>query len=107
MSYFSISPIALQQRLHNHPLPILLDVRERGEFDYVHLPESLWIPLHQLPQRLQELNPQQEIVVICHHGMRSRQAAQYLCSQGFVQVTNLSGGIDAWAHHCDPQMLRY
>jgi rhodanese-related sulfurtransferase len=107
MSYSSISPTALQQRLQTHPLPILLDVREPHEFNYVHLPGSLSVPLRTLPQRVHELNPEQEIVVICHHGMRSQQAANFLDSQGFLHVINLSGGIAAWAKYCDPQMPEY
>lgn len=85
----------------------LLDVREPNEFHYAHIANSVLIPLHQLPERLNELDKQQEIIVICHHGMRSQQAALYLEYSGFTNLANLQGGTDAWAVLCDSAMLRY
>jgi rhodanese-related sulfurtransferase len=65
------------------------------------------VPLNQIPSRLSELNPQQEIVVICHHGMRSLQAANYLVQSGYKNIANLTGGIDAWSCKCDSSVRRY
>ena len=68
---------------------------------------SRHIPLGQLPARLGELDKEQEIVVICHHGMRSQQACVYLQHAGFSRLYNLQGGIDAWSVACDPSIRRY
>lgn len=107
MQIKQISAIALQQRLAEGEMVFLLDVRESVEFDYAHIQNSVLIPLAQLPQRFIELDPEQEIIVICHHGIRSLQAAQYLRQQGFRHVINLSGGVAAWASDCDLTMPRY
>jgi len=107
MQIKTISAIALQQRLADDEMLFLLDVREPVEFDYAHIQNSVLIPLAHIPARFTELDPEQEIIVICHHGIRSLQAAQYLRQQGFRHVINLSGGIAAWASDCDLTMPRY
>lgn len=89
------------------PPPLLLDVRESWEYQRVHLPESKLIPMRQIPMALSSLDEHQEIVVICHHGIRSRQVAYFLEMNGFKQVINLYGGIDAWAREVDPTMPMY
>ena len=63
--------------------------------------------MRQIPQAADNLDPDQEIVVICHHGIRSRQVAMYLEYQGFSDVINLYGGIDAWARDVDRGMATY
>jgi rhodanese-related sulfurtransferase len=107
MTVKQISAVALQERLANDEMLFLLDVREPHEFNYAHIKDSVLIPLNQIPQRLKELDPEQEIIVICHHGIRSQQAANYLQEQGFKNVVNLSGGVAAWASDCDLSMPRY
>ncbi len=102
-----LSVFDLQTKLNQNSTLYLLDVREVNEYDYTHIPNSVLIPLRQIPDRLNELNAEDEIVVICHHGMRSQQAAMYLVHSGFKNVANLSGGIDAWACQCDPSIKRY
>ena len=87
--------------------PILIDVREQWEYDVVHLPNSQLVPLAQLPAHLNQLDEDAEIVLICHHGIRSRAAALYLEQQGFKKVINLKGGIDAWAKEVDADMPTY
>jgi len=87
--------------------PILLDVREASEYDICHIKNSTLIPMGEITSRLQELDEDDEIICICHHGMRSMQVAVYLESQGFVNVVNLTGGIDAWSVSVDPDMPRY
>jgi len=87
--------------------PQLLDVREPWEFKLCQLPGSLLIPLGKLHNQLDQLDPQREIIVICHHGIRSRQAGSYLERNGFSHVINLSGGVDAWALEIDPNMSIY
>jgi rhodanese-related sulfurtransferase len=88
-------------------LPLLLDVREPGEWDICHINGSQLMPMQSVPSRLSELNPEQEIVCICHHGMRSAQVGYFLERNGFDNVINLAGGIDAWATQIDPRMRRY
>lgn len=87
--------------------PLLLDVREPWEYRICSLEGSQLIPMGQLPAALNALDPQRETVVICHHGVRSRQVAMYLDYQGFRDVINLAGGLDAWARDVDRQMATY
>ncbi len=90
-----------------HPAPLLLDVRELWEFEKCHLPNSLLVPMRQIPSTINEFDPDKEIVVICHHGIRSRSVAMYLANNEFRNVINLSGGIDSWAKEVDSSMLTY
>jgi adenylyltransferase/sulfurtransferase len=96
----------LKARLDNGDNLFLLDVRQPYEFKLVNLGGTL-IPLGELPQRVHELDASQEIVVYCHHGMRSAHAVAFLRQAGFANVKNLSGGIDAWAREVEPTMKRY
>ncbi len=107
MAVTQLSVRQLQQRLQNGDTPLLVDVREPQEFDFVHLKDSTLIPLRQLPQNLDRLDKKQEIILICHHGIRSQQAADYMDYVGFTHVVNLEGGIEAWAMECDDTMPRY
>ncbi|CAA9889523.1 Rhodanese domain-containing protein [Candidatus Methylobacter favarea] len=107
MSVKQISAIELKNRIQKGDKLFLLDVREPNEFQYAHIDNSVLIPLNQLPKRLNELDAQQETVVICHHGMRSQQAAAYLEHSGFNAIANLTGGIDAWSCECDSSVPRY
>lgn len=103
-----VSPESLQQQLQENPQAyFLLDVREPFEYQIVSLDNSVLIPMNQIPERLDELDKDQAIVVICHHGMRSENVAYYLDQQGFSQIFNLTGGIDAWARSCDSEMALY
>ncbi len=87
--------------------PLLLDVREPWEYQVVHLENSRLVPMRQIPQIEDTLDPDQEIIVICHHGIRSRQVALYLENKGFTNVVNLRGGVDAWARHTDMSLPTY
>ncbi len=87
--------------------PILLDVREGWEYNLCALPGSVHIPMGQIQARLNELDRNREIVVVCHHGVRSNQVAHYLAHQGYAKLYNLSGGIDAWAREIDKKMRTY
>ncbi|HYE51566.1 MAG TPA: rhodanese-like domain-containing protein [Azospirillaceae bacterium] len=86
---------------------ILLDVREPWEVDLCALDGSLNIPLGSLPTRVSGITADLPVVTVCHHGFRSAQAAAWLRSQGFDRVTNLSGGMDAWARRVDTTMKVY
>ncbi|HRF72612.1 MAG TPA: rhodanese-like domain-containing protein [Accumulibacter sp.] len=89
------------------PRPILLDVREPWEYALCHLADSFLLPMQTVPARLAELDADADIVVICHHGVRSRQLGSFLENQGFRSVYNLAGGVDAWAREVDPTMRKY
>jgi adenylyltransferase/sulfurtransferase len=104
-----ISPKALAERLCREPLPLLLDVREVEEHNFAALPNSKLIPLSEFQNRLGELEPwrDSEIVVYCHHGIRSLHAIAQLGSAGFSNLCNLSGGIDAWSREVDASIPRY
>ncbi|NIP99401.1 MAG: rhodanese [Nitrospinaceae bacterium] len=97
----------LQQRLEGEGVGLLLDVREEWEHSLAAIPGSVNIPLAQLVDRLQELAFEDDIVVYCHVGQRSFQAAQILVESGFPGVFNLVGGIDAWSQVIDPSIRRY
>jgi rhodanese-related sulfurtransferase len=87
--------------------PLLLDVREPWEFDHCHIPNARLEPMGSIPNRLAELDAQRETVVICHHGVRSYHVARFLEHNGFKNVINLSGGVDAWAKEVDRTMPLY
>lgn len=98
----------LQLAAHlEHSTPLLIDVREPWEFDTCHIDQSISIPMSQIPTQLQQMDNANEIVVICHHGVRSRQVIQYLQRQSTGNLINLEGGIDAWARQIEPDMAVY
>lgn len=86
---------------------LMLDVREPWEVQICMLPGSRHIPMREIPARVQDLPISDEIVVICHHGHRSQQVANFLVQRGYESVYNLQGGIDAWAREVDARMPRY
>jgi rhodanese-related sulfurtransferase len=88
---------------------VLLDVREQDEYDLVHIDGARHVPMSQIQARLEELRPLQDepIVVHCHHGGRSERVTHWLRANGFGQVQNMAGGIDAWAAEIDPTLTRY
>lgn len=97
----------LLARTEPNDQPILLDVREPWEFDICRLDGARLIPMRQIPASIGELETEQPVVVICHHGIRSQQVALYLEHQGFSRVYNLRGGVDGWARDVDPAMAKY
>jgi rhodanese-related sulfurtransferase len=96
-----------QQRQHPNA-PLLLDVRELWEYQTANLPDSVLIPMGEIASRVHtELDPDQQIVVLCHHGARSLNVTMWLRNQGFENVQSLAGGIDAWSRSIDPSVPRY
>jgi rhodanese-related sulfurtransferase len=87
--------------------PLLLDVREPWEYAIAHIAGSRLVPMRDIPTLLHELDLDRETVVICHHGIRSAQAAYFLERCGFSKVINLRGGVDAWAKQVDPTLSLY
>ena len=104
---FAISPKELKTRLDKGDKLVLVDVREEWEYSLAKLDGSILIPLGTLPQSLARLNRDLEIIAICHHGMRSADATNFLLQQGFPNVKNLVGGIDAWSTQVDRTVPRY
>ena len=86
---------------------MLLDVREPEELEQAAIAGAHHIPMRQVPERLGELPKDKPIVVFCHAGGRSRRVAQFLAANGFEQVFNLDGGIDAWSLTVDGRVGRY
>jgi rhodanese-related sulfurtransferase len=97
----------LKARLDRGEPPILLDVRQDWETKLCRLENAVHIPIEEIQLRTEELDPQNEIVVYCHQGVRSAAVAEYLRSLGFTDVKNLAGGLDSWARAIDPTMRRY
>lgn len=91
--------------------PVLLDVREPAEWQAasVEAPgaELLQMSMQTIPARLNELDPDRPVAILCHHGGRSMQVAMFLARQGFAHVANIAGGIDAWSLQVDPSVPRY
>lgn len=104
--YGNISPRELKDRLDSGDGPRLLDVREPWEFDLARIEGSKLVPMGELAERLPDLDPEAETVVICHHGARSAHVAAALSRAGFENVLNLTGGLDAYSE-VDPEIPRY
>lgn len=105
----TITPAELAAWLKEPTAPALLDVREPGEHDFCALTGSRLLPLGELAERADELTDwrDREIVVYCHHGVRSAHAIGILRHFGFTRLINLTGGIDRWSLEVDPQVPRY
>ena len=104
---FEITVQELQTKQNVGTDCVLLDVREPEEVALVQLPNSVHIPMGDIPSRLHDLDPDSEIVVYCHHGVRSLQVVHFLHQHDFEHVVSLAGGIDAWAIEIEPEMTRY
>lgn len=104
---FSISPQCLKRLIDEGRDIVLLDVREEWEYRTVHLKDAKWIPIGELAQGVYTLNPYAEIIVYCHRGMRSLDAACLMQQLGFKNVKSLVGGIDEWARAVDSNLQRY
>ena len=102
-----LEPLQLRARLDHGDTITILDVREPEEIRIAAFPGALHIPMGEIPARLNELDPDAAMVVVCHHGMRSAQVAMYLARTGFAHVSNLNGGIDEWSLTVDPATPRY
>jgi len=102
-----ITPRALAERMSAGVSPDLLDVREPYEWSIARLPDARLVPLDALPEAVQTLDRDAELVVYCHHGMRSAAAVAWLRERGFLRARNLTGGIDRWSREVDPSTRRY
>ena len=104
-----ISVAGLKARLDRGDRPTLINVREPFEWEISNLGAygARMIPLKQLPERMHELDPANEIILYCRSGARSGNAAQYLAAAGFTNPVNVVGGMLAWAREIDPSCPTY
>ena len=107
MPHSEISPQSLAARLTNGDALVIIDVREPWEYDLANIPNSDLVPLSTLPSATNRFDKTASYVVLCHHGMRSEMAANWMRSQGFTSVLNLTGGIEAWSMDVDDSVPRY
>ena len=103
----NLSPPQVQQLLDDERDLLLLDVRERWEFEICNIQASINISMGDIPATAENLDSDKENIFICHHGSRSMQVAGFLEHAGFANVINLDGGIDAWARTIDPEKQQY
>ena len=96
----------LKAKLDKGEKPVIVDVREPSEYKRANI-GGILIPLGEIVKRYSELDTNQEIVVLCHHGSRSQRAVEFLHEKGFTNVKNLVGGIEAWSKRVDPKVPRY
>ena len=104
---YEIKPESLRQKMNAGERFVLLDVRRPDEVAVSTLPGAVYIPIEEIEERSDELNPDAETVVYCHHGVRSLSVTVYLRNLGFRDVTSLAGGIDLWSRRIDPSVPRY
>lgn len=102
-----ISVTDLKTKLDNNENIQLIDVRETWELEICQLEAAKNLPMTEIVDRINEVERDVETLVICHHGGRSQQVAMWLEQQGFGEMTNVVGGVDAWATTIDTDMARY
>ena len=107
MNYQTITAKDLAARFDNKDEFRLIDVREPAEYEIARLESAELLPLTRFSEWIATLEPSDEIVVMCHHGIRSANVCHYLANNGFGKVYNLSGGIDAWSAEVDERVPRY
>jgi rhodanese-related sulfurtransferase len=107
MLYKSVSPFEVAERLKNDEKFKFIDVREPVEYEIARVEEAELLPLSRFAEWNGALNAEDEIVVMCHHGVRSANVCAYLAQNGFEKVYNLEGGIDLWSATVDENVPRY
>lgn len=105
---YEITPEEVKTTLDRGEAFTLLDVREPWEFETAHMDGAKLVPMGDVPSRAhQELDPEDHIVVVCHHGVRSLNVTAWLRQQGFDKAQSMRGGIDAWARRVDGNVPVY
>ncbi len=104
---YEITPQEFARRRQSGEELVLVDVREHWERDTAAIADSLHIPMDEIPSRMQELDPDAAIVVVCHHGVRSLAVTDFLRKQGYEAVQSLAGGIHRWSVEVDTGVPRY
>jgi rhodanese-related sulfurtransferase len=106
-SQMEIDPKSVKAMLDRGEVSLFVDVREPWEHDTSRLEGSTLIPLRQIPANLERFQGAKEVILFCHHGMRSLNAVTWLRSQGIENARSMAGGIDRWSVEVDPQVPRY
>lgn len=105
---YEINPEEVKSKLDAAEAFTLLDVREPWEFETAHIEQAKLMPMGDVPSRAhQELDPDDHIIVVCHHGVRSLNVTAWLRQQGFEKAQSMRGGIDAWSRYVDPNVPLY
>ena len=107
MANIEITPRETKELLGREKEVLFLDVREPWEYDTAHIDGSVLIPMREIPASLQRIENSDQVVVFCHHGMRSLDVAAWLRTQGVEGVRSMAGGIDRWSTEIDPTVPRY
>jgi len=107
MANIEITPSETKALLAREKEVLFLDVREQWEYDTSHIEGSVLIPMREIPGNLQRIENSDQIVVFCHHGMRSLDVAAWLRTQGVESARSMAGGIDRWSTEIDPKVPRY
>jgi rhodanese-related sulfurtransferase len=107
MANIEITPSETKELLAREKEVLFLDVREQWEYDTSHIEGSVLIPMREIPGNLQRIENSDQIVVFCHHGMRSLDVAAWLRTQGVEGARSMAGGIDRWSSEIDPKVPRY
>jgi rhodanese-related sulfurtransferase len=102
-----IAPVDVADQLKEGGSLALIDVRSREEWDAVHLPESKFLTQELMQEILSKWPKDKEIVFLCHHGVRSLDAAAFFAGHGFQKAKSMRGGIDAWSTEVDAKVPRY
>ena len=103
----NLTPLQIRDALATRTDVMLVDVREPAEYATAHIHGATLIPMRTLPQQLESLPRDKEIILHCHHGMRSEMAGDFLLSQGFGRVSHMVGGIDRWSDDVDASVTKY
>lgn len=107
MNYETILPVELSARMRRGEQVTLIDVREMVEYQIAHIEGARLLPLSRFQEWAAKLNPEEEIIVLCHHGIRSAHVCSVLAGQGFKRMVNLAGGIDRWSTDVDSSVPVY
>jgi rhodanese-related sulfurtransferase len=107
MSYETITPKQLDERIKRGEGLRIIDVREPIEYEIARIEGAELLPLSRFNEWAGALNPEEELVVMCHHGIRSAQVCAMLMRGGFARLYNLAGGIDRWSQEVDGSVPQY
>ena len=106
-AHIEVTPREVSQRIERGDKFLLVDVREKWEYEAAHIEGSVLVPLRELPMCLEQLSAAGDVVCMCHHGVRSMDAAAWLRSKGVAGARSMAGGIDRWTVEVDPLVPRY
>jgi rhodanese-related sulfurtransferase len=103
----NLTPAEIRDALATRTDLLLVDVREPAEYAIAHIEGATLMPMQTIPEQLATLPRDKEIMLHCHHGMRSEMAGNFLLAQGFSRVSHMVGGIDRWSDDVDPAIVKY